>query len=160
MATTKKPSRTAKYLVVKVKKLTDTAMIPVSKTEGAAVYDIASIETVRIRNLNAELGATIIHTGLAFEIPEGYHMKVFLRSGIAYSTKLRLANHVAIIDSDYRGELMLLVENPSRQPIDVPAGTRIAQCIIERNIPVSFEEAEELGETVRGTGGLGSTGRD
>lgn len=160
MATTKKPSSTSKKLVVKVKKLTDNAMIPVSKTEGAAGYDIASIEVVRIRNLNAELGATVIHTGLAFEIPEGYHMKVFLRSGIAYSTKLRLANHVAIIDSDYRGELMLLVENPSRQPIDVPAGTRIAQCIIERNIPVSFEEAEELGETVRGTGGLGSTGRD
>lgn len=160
MATTKKPSSTSKKLVVKVKKLTDNAMIPVSKTEGAAGYDIASIEAVRIRNLNAELGATVIHTGLAFEIPEGYHMKVFLRSGIAYKTKLRLANHVAIIDSDYRGELMLLVENPSRQPIDVPAGTRIAQCIIERNIPVSFEEAEELGETVRGTGGLGSTGRD
>lgn len=160
MATTKKPSSTSKKLVVKVKKLTDNAMIPVSKTEGAAGYDIASIEAVRIRNLNAELGATVIHTGLAFEIPEGYHMKVFLRSGIAYKTKLRLANHVAIIDSDYRGELMLLVENPSRQPIDIPAGTRIAQCIIERNIPVSFEEAEELGETVRGTGGLGSTGRD
>ena len=69
MATTKKPSSTSKKLVVKVKKLTDNAMIPVSKTEGAAGYDIASIEAVRIRNLNAELGATVIHTGLAFEIP-------------------------------------------------------------------------------------------
>ena len=160
MATTKKPSSTSKNLVVKVKKLTDNAMIPISKTEGAAGYDIASIVSVRVRNINAELGATVIHTGLAFEIPEGYHMKVFLRSGMAYKTKLRLANHVAIIDSDYRGELMLLVENNSRQPIDIPAGTRIAQCIIEKNIPVTFSEVKELSDTKRGKGGFGSTGKE
>ena len=85
-------------------------------------------------------------------------MKVVLRSSIGLNTKIRLANQVAIIDSDYRGELKLIVENPSRGVVKISKGTRVAQCLIEKNIPVKFTEVEELSETKRGTGGLGSTG--
>ena len=146
-------------LTIKVKKVDPRATIPAQMTAGSACFDIATLDDVFVRTLNASDKADIIPTGLAFEIPEGYHMKVFLRSSIGLNTKLRLANQVAIIDSDYRGELKLIVENPSRGVIKVPKGARIAQCLIEKNIPIAFTEVDELSETDRGTDGLGSTGK-
>lgn len=163
MATTRKPRATSTnntVVVVKVKRLDERAKLPERKTEEAACFDLATIEDIYVRTLNAEDKAVIIRTGLAFEIPKGYHMKLFLRSSIGYNTKLRLANQTGIIDSDYRGELKILVENPSRTPIKIGAGTRIAQCLIEKNVPVSFSEVKELEETERGEGGIGSTGKD
>lgn len=155
-----KTTTKTKTLEVKVKKLNPLAVIPEQKTEGAACFDITTIEDTYLRTLNASDRADVIHTGLAFEIPEGYHMKVVLRSSIGLNTKIRLANQVAIIDSDYRGELKLIVENPSRGVIKIPKGIRVAQCLIEKNIPVKFTEVEELSETKRGTGGIGSTGKE
>ena len=160
MPTARKTKTLKDGVIVKVKKLDERAKVPTRKSEEAACFDIYTLDESYIRNLNAEPKATIINTGLAFEIPQGYHMKIFLRSSIGLNTKLRLANQTAIIDSDYRGEVQLLVENPSRLPIRVPAGERIAQCLIEKNIPVAFEEVKELGETKRGKGGLGSTGKE
>lgn len=146
-------------LIIKVKKLDPRATIPAQMTEGSACFDVSTIEDVYIRTLNASDKADIIHTGLAFEIPDGYHMKVFLRSSIGLNTKLRLANQVGIIDSDYRGELMLIVENPSRNIVKIPKGTRVAQCLIEKNVPIEFVEADSLSKTARGTKGIGSTGK-
>lgn len=146
-------------IVVKVKKLTPNAIMPERKTEGAACFDIVASETVAVRNINADDKATIVHTGLAFEIPSGYHAKVFLRSSMGNTTKLRLANQTGIIDSDYRGELMLLIENLGRERVFVAEGQRIAQIMIEKNVDVDFVEVEELQATSRGTGGLGSTGK-
>ena len=160
MATTRKPKVTTTDVVVKVKRLDERAILPERKTEGAACFDIHTIDDIYLRTLNASDKATIVHTGLAFEIPKGYHMKVFLRSSIGLNTHLRLANQTAIIDSDYRGELKLLVENPAREPVSIKAGTRIAQVMIETNTPTSFSEVKELGETKRGKGGLGSTGKE
>lgn len=148
---------TNKPLEIKIKKLSPLAEIPEVMTDGSACFDITTIEAVTLRTLNASDKADVLRTGLAFEIPDGYHMKVFLRSSVGLNTKIRLANQVAIIDSDYRGELKLIVENPSRGVIKIPAGARIAQGIIEKNIPVSFKEVKELSETKRGTGGFGST---
>lgn len=145
-------------LVVKVKRLTANAKLPEKQTEEAACFDVSSNETVAIRNLNADDKATLVHTGLAFEIPKGYHMKVFLRSSVGLKTRLRLANQTGIIDSDYRGELMLLIENLGRERVFIAEGQRIAQVLIEKNVDVSFEEATELLGTHRGTKGLGSTG--
>lgn len=159
MATTRRTKATnsnSTGVVVKVKRLDERAQIPKMMTDEAACFDVATIEDVYVRTLNAEDRATLIHTGLAFEIPKGYHMKVFLRSSTGYKTKLRLANQVGIVDSDYVGELLLIVENPSRNPVKIAAGTRIAQCLIEKNIPVVFQEVEELKESTHG--GLGSTG--
>ena len=160
MATTRKPKVNTTDVVVKVKRLDERAVLPERKTDGAACFDIRTLDDIYLRTLNASDKATIVHTGLAFEIPEGYHMKVFLRSSVGLNTHLRLANQTGIIDSDYRGELRLLVENPAREPVDIKAGTRIAQVMIEKNIPTSFSEVKELGETKRGKGGLGSTGKE
>lgn len=160
MATTRKPKVTNAGVVVKVKRLDERACLPERKTDGAACFDIRAIDDIYLKTINAYDKATIVHTGLAFEIPEGYHMKVFLRSSVGLNTHLRLANQTAIIDSDYRGELKLLVENPAREPVNIKAGTRIAQVIIEKNIPTSFNEVKELSETPRGKGGLGSTGKE
>ena len=160
MATTRKPKVNTTDVVVKVKRLDERAVLPERKTDGAACFDIRTLDDIYLRTLNASDKATIVHTGLAFEIPEGYHMKVFLRSSVGLNTHLRLANQTGIIDSDYRGELRLLVENPAREPVDIKAGTRIAQVMIEKNIPTSFSEVKKLGETKRGKGGLGSTSKE
>ena len=160
MATTRKPKANTADVVVKVKRLDERAVLPERKTDGAACFDIRTLDDIYLRTLNASAKATIVHTGLSFEIPEGYHMKVFLRSSVGLNTHLRLANQTGIIDSDYRGELRLLVENPAREPVDIKAGTRIAQVMIEKNVPTSFSEVKKLGETKRGKGGLGSTGKE
>lgn len=156
----RKPKTTNSDVVVKVKVLDPRAKLPEKKTEGAACFDIYCLDDVYLRTLNAGDKATLVPTGLAFEIPEGYHMKIFLRSSIGLNTKLRLANQVGIIDSDYRGEVKLIVENPSRNPVRITKGTRIAQGIIEKNINVTFSEVKELNETKRGQGGFGSTGKE
>ena len=160
MATTRKPKVNTADVVVKVKRLDERAVLPERKTDGAACFDIRTLDDIYLRTLNASDKATIVHTGLSFEIPEGYHMKVFLRSSVGLNTHLRLANQTGIIDSDYRGELKLLVENPAREPVDIKAGTRIAQVMIEKNVPTSFSEVKKLGETKRGKGGLGSTDKE
>ena len=160
MATTRKPKVTTADVVVKVKRLDERAVLPERKTDGAACFDIRTLDDIYLRTLNASDKATIVHTGLSFEIPEGYHMKVFLRSSVGLNTHLRLANQTGIIDSDYRGELRLLVENPAREPVDIKAGTRVARVMMEKKVPTSFSEVKELGETKRGKGGLGSTGKE
>lgn len=147
-------------LKVNVKKLRDDAIIPQYHTEDAACFDLYCLDDIHLRSLNGEPKALKVHTGLAFEIPKGYHMKIFLRSSIGLNTHLRLANQTGIIDADYRGEVVLLCENVSRYPLNIPKGTRIAQGMIEKNEPVIFNEVKELGKTKRNTGGLGSTGKE
>lgn len=152
------PTVKPKVLKVLVKRTNPNAVIPSYKTDGAACFDLMTQEDIYLRTLNASDKAMMVHTGLAFEIPKGYHMKIFLRSSTGLNTHLRLANGTGIIDADYRGEVMLLVENVSKYPVSIPKGTRIAQGMIEKNIPVVFEEVKELSDTQRGQGGFGSTG--
>lgn len=162
MPITSKPKVTQRKLSavkVRVKKINPDAVIPSFKTDGAACFDLAVMDDVVLRTLNACDEALKVPTGLAFEIPKGYHMKIFLRSSMGLTSHLRLANGTGIIDSDYRGEVMLLVENPSRELVVIPKGTRVAQGLIEKNVPVVFEEVKELSETKRGDGGFGSTGK-
>ena len=146
---------TADPITVKVKRLHTDAQLPMRMTEGAACFDIATIRDESIPPLSS---SQLIHTGLAFELPRGYHIKVFLRSSTGRNTKLRLANQTGILDSDYRGELNLIVENIGKHLINIPRGTRIAQFLIERDIPVTFEETDTLTETARGAAPSGSTG--
>lgn len=98
-------------------------------------------------------------TGWAFEIPEGYHMKLFMRSSYGAKRKLRLSNCVGIVDSSYRGEVMALFDNIGDMPEIIEKGERFLQGLIEKNIPVEFKEVTTLTETQRGKGGFGSTGR-
>jgi dUTP pyrophosphatase len=143
---------------VAVKKLDKKAVIPTYGTECSAGADLYAClnETLAINP-----GQTVlVKTGLAVEIPEGYAGLVYARSGLATKKGLAPANKVGVIDSDYRGELMVPLHNHSGEVKTVEPGERIAQMIITPYIMGVFEETEELEETKRGTGGFGSTGRN
>lgn len=101
----------------------------------------------------------MVPTGLAFEIPHTYHMKLFMRSSYGAHSPLRLSNCVGIIDSSYRGEVKALFDNLSNKDYVIKAGERFVQGLIEKNIPVTFWNSEHFSETERGEGGFGSTGK-
>ena len=100
----------------------------------------------------------MIGTGLAFELPNRTFGAIYPRSGIASKRGLRLANCVAVIDSDYRGEVKIALHNDSNEVQKVEAGERIAQIVLESYLPMSFEEVDKLSDTERGVSGFGSTG--
>lgn len=139
---------------VKIKKLHPDAEIPEYATDGAACFDLRALESGVV---SADYAATF-RTGLAFEIPPGHVMRVYSRSGHGFKDGVRLANCVGVIDSDYRGEVMVRLHCDGLSGIAVGKGDRIAQAIVERIERVEFEEVDELSETARGTGGFGSTG--
>lgn len=141
---------------VKVKKIHGDAIIPTYATPGSACFDIYSNSAGFISQDHPDT----FHTGLAFEIPENHVMLVFSRSGHGFKNGVRLANCTGVIDSDYRGELMVkLTNNGSGGCLDVRYGDRIAQAIILPYEQVSFEEVDELSSTERGEGGFGSSGK-
>jgi len=156
MATAK--SKLAALPKVKVMLLNDKAMIPAKQTSGSVGYDLYVTESIRVYPTTTTDIAYKVGTGLAFEIPEGYHAKIFLRSSTGANRKLRLANGTGIIDSDYRGEVMLLIENVGFQYEHLDEGERIAQMILEKNVEFTLEITEAVAETKRGEGGIGSTG--
>ena len=142
---------------VNIKKLNDKAVIPTYGTEYAAGADLYACmdEAVTIGS-----GETyFVKTGIAMEIPVGYAGLVYARSGLACKKGLAPANKVGVIDSDYRGEIMVALHNHSNQPVIVESGERIAQLVITPYIVAAFNQVEELDNTDRGAGGFGSTGR-
>lgn len=141
--------------IMKIKRLDEKAVIPKRGSASAAGYDIYSIEDVSLPAGETKL----IRTGLSMEIPENYFGGVFARSGLAVKEGIRPANCVAVIDADYRGELMVPLHNDSKEERRITVGERIAQLVILPFLPVEFEETDELSETVRGEGGFGSTGK-
>lgn len=144
---------------IKIKKTHDKAVLPLM-TEGNACFDFYAIEDTDVKSMHLAT-AVLVRTGLAFEIPEGYHMKLFARSSCGAKTKLFLANCVGIIDSSYRGEVMGIFKAHTGRRVTkrIRAGERFMQGLIEKNIPVEFEEVKELTVTDRGEGGFGSTGK-
>lgn len=142
---------------MKIKLLDPNAKIPTQGSAYAAGYDLyASKECV------IESGqCVLVHTGLAMEIPLGYWGGIYARSGLATKQGLRPANAVGVIDSDYRGEVMVALYNDSSFDREIKVGDRIAQFILA---PVcyptdGFQVVEELSDTSRGSGGFGSTGK-
>ena len=101
----------------------------------------------------------MVHTGIAVAIPKGYVGLIFARSGLATKRGLAPANKVGVIDSDYRGELLVSLYNQSGKVQRLEPQERVAQLVIVPFLPVEYEEAETLDETERGDGGFGSTGR-
>lgn len=140
--------------VLKVKRITPRATLPSYESEGAACFDIATVDTVPLLSGRAH----VYSTGLAFEVPPGYVMKVYSRSGMGFNKDTRLSNCVGIIDSDYRGELKVKLRNDGKEIVNVRAGDRIAQGMLVKIDQWLIEEAQELAETSRGESGLGSTG--
>ena len=142
---------------VKIKKLDPKATLPTYGSDFSAGADLyyAGDEPLTI---DAEK-TTLVHTGIAMEIPEGLVGLVFARSGLATKRSLAPANKVGVIDSDYRGEIMVALHNHSDAPQTIEPHERIAQLVLVPYISAAFEEVDELGDTARGTGGFGSTGR-
>lgn len=137
---------------VHIKKLYETAIIPKYQTNGSVGFDLSSNEEWII----APKETKVVMTGLSVAIPNGYEMQVRPRSGMTVRTKLRV--HLGTIDSDYRGEIGIIVENVGEDYIRISNGERIAQGVISPIERVVFIEADELDETKRGYGGFGSTG--
>lgn len=143
---------------LKIKKLHPAAILPTYGSAGSAGADLYALPEGD--PITIAPGETVfIHTGLAMAIPEGYVGLNFARSGLASKRGLAPANKVGVIDSDYRGELMVALHNHGDIPQTVEPGDRIAQFLIMPAITADFCEVDELDETDRGAGGFGSTGR-
>ena len=143
---------------LKIKKLHPAAILPTYGSAGAAGADLYALPEGDPIVINP--GETVfIHTGLSMAIPEGYVGLNFARSGLAAKRGLAPANKVGVIDSDYRGELMVALHNHGDVPQTVEPGDRVAQFLIMPVVQARFCEVDELDETDRGAGGFGSTGR-
>ena len=141
---------------LKIKKLDPLAKFPSYGSNSAAGADLYACEKGEVTIKPGE--TRIIHTGIAMEIPEGYVGLVYARSGISIKRGLAPANKVGVIDSDYRGEIMVALHNHSDKDQTIEDFERIAQIVIAPYITANFIETDELDETVRGAGGFGSTG--
>ena len=144
---------------IRIKKLSDVARIPQRMSSGAAAYDLYLKEDVYI-----SMGRQVVGLGFAMEIPQGYAAEIQPRSGFASKGMLDkdLERNDAdvlygLIDSDYRGEVGVIINSNEKHNFLVPKGTRIAQMIIRKVEDVEFSEVESLSETERGKGGFGST---
>ena len=142
---------------LKIKKLSPNAILPTYGSAGAAGADLYALpdgDPIVI----APGQTAFIHTGLSMAIPEGYVGLNFARSGLAAKRGLAPANKVGVIDSDYRGELMVALHNHGNTPQTIEPGDRVAQFVIVPVIMARFTEVDSLDETERGSGGFGSTG--
>ena len=142
---------------IKIKKLNENATIPTYGSEFSAGADLYSCEGEDVIISSGE--TRLIHTGIALEIPQGYVGLIYARSGLATKRGLAPANKVGVIDSDYRGEIMVALYNQSNIEQTVANGERIAQIVFTPYVAANFEVCEELDSTIRGEGGFGSTGR-
>ncbi len=138
---------------LKVKRLSDTAKLPVYATDGSAGMDLFSDEDIELKPMEIKA----VGTGIAIEIPYGYEGQVRPRSGLALKG-ITVANAPGTIDSDYRGEVKVILINLSGKTFRVEKGMRIAQLVVNRCERVKIEEVSDLSETSRGSGGFGSTG--
>ena len=143
--------------VIDIKRVDDTAKIPVRGSADAAGYDLyAHLDMEELTIMPHE--TVKIGTGICVSIPRGYFGAIFARSGIAIKRSLRPANSVGVVDSDYVGEIIVALHNDSEECQTIQNGERIAQLVVIPFLPVEFNEVEELEQTERGISGFGSTG--
>ena len=128
--------------------------LPAYATDGAAGMDVVAAEDVTI----APGARHAVATGLALAIPAGFEVQVRPRSGLALKHGITVPNTPGTIDSDYRGELKVILINHGTEPFDVRRGDRVAQLVLAPVTQASWLEVDELDETARGEGGFGSTG--
>ena len=151
---------------INIKKLHPNAVVPRYAHAGDACFDLCAATVAgfeHIGHIVYEGAPLVCGTGLAFEIPEGQVMLVFSRSGHAFHHDIRLANCVGVIDAGFTGEVMVKLtcdapDDDVSPPYKVNPGDRIAQALVIPVDRVSFTVVDELSETARGTGGLGSSG--
>mmetsp|Transcript_13926 Transcript_13926/g.23687 ORF Transcript_13926/g.23687 Transcript_13926/m.23687 type:complete len:181 (-) Transcript_13926:125-667(-) len=147
-----KESKTMTRPILKVKKLDPKAMIPQRGSEQAAGYDIYALE----EKVVPAKGKALISTGIAMAIPEGNYGRIAPRSGLAAKNFIDVG--AGVIDSDYRGEVKVLLFNFGDSDFKVSVHDRVAQLIIEKYTMTEICEIDDLSSTVRGEGGFGSTG--
>ncbi len=138
---------------LKFKRLQDTPL-PAYATPDAAGMDVHSVEAIKLYHGNT----VILRTGLGVEVPSGYELQVRSRSGLA-SRGVFVTNGPGTIDSDYRGEIKIMLSHLGTTAVDIAVGDRIAQLVLAPVTRAAVEEVDELTPTLRGEGGLGSTGR-
>lgn len=154
---------------VNIKKLDDAAITPSYQTQGAAGFDIHALDGGIVYTGDT----VVVRTGLVMEVPEGHVLLVFPRSGLATKSGVVLANTVGVVDSDYRGEVKLVIHlrdmndaedirysyHADTHYFSWDAGERLAQGVIVPCVQAQFNEVDELSTTKRGAGGFGSTGK-
>ncbi len=139
---------------IQLVRLNDKAILPQYQTSGAAAMDIHACldQPVTLQSMERRM----IPTGISMAVPQGYEAQIRARSGL--SIKHAVVNGVGTIDSDYRGEVGVLVINLGQEPFEIEHGMRIAQMVIAKYESAVWTEVEQLNETDRGAGGYGSTG--
>ena len=142
---------------VLVKKLNPKVELPKYKTEGSSGMDLMALieNPITIKPQNSAL----IPTGLSIAIPEDTEVQIRPRSGLAAKSSISVLNTPGTIDSDYRGEIKIILFNHGKEEFTVNNNDRIAQMILMPVLKAEFEEVEELPKTIRGSGGFGSTGK-
>ncbi len=141
-------------LKVKLKRLSGEVRLPRYETPGSSGMDLLSVIDTTIE----PRGFEVVPTGLALEIPEGYEAQVRPRSGLASKQGIGILNSPGTIDSDYRGEVKVVLFNFGREPFEVKKGDRIAQLVFTQVVQANLDVADELTPTQRGPGGFGHTG--
>lgn len=142
---------------IQFRKLHKRAVVPKYQSAEAAGADLHACldEPVDIAPGEIEL----IKAGFALDIPKGYEVQLRPRSGLALKHGITVLNSPATIDSDYRGEIMVILINHGKETFRIEHGERIAQMVVAKHETVVLQEVDELSETARGTNGLGSTGK-
>lgn len=145
-------------ITVNVKKCNENAIIPQRATEGSAGADLHACITEPVTISPGEL--VKIPTGIAIELPDsGLAAFLFARSGLGVKHGITLSNSVGVVDSDYRGEVCVGLCNVSSEPYTIQPGERVAQMVVMPVACAEFVEALQLGSTLRGEGGFGSSGK-
>lgn len=142
---------------IKVKKLRPNAILPTYGSIEAAGADLYACLDADLQIVPGE--SCFVPTGLSMALPKNCAGLIYARSGLACKRGLAPANKVGVVDSDYRGEFMVVLHNHGQQVQTISHGERIAQLVITPIITPSYEEVGELDETERATGGFGSTGK-
>jgi len=139
-----------------IKRLSKEISLPKYETAGSSGMDLAANIA---GNISIDPGKTaIIPTGLALSVPKGFEVQIRPRSGLAAKKKISVLNTPGTIDSDYRGEIKVILINQGQETFKVEKGLRIAQMVVCPVVQAQIKEVEDLSETERGKGGFGSTG--
>jgi len=138
-------------------KIVSEGILPAYGSQGAAGFDLhCNNEETIIAKPNQLVK---IPTGLKMQIPEGYFGAIYPRSSAGIKLRVKLANSTGIIDSDYRGEIILFLINEGEADLEINKGDRLVQMIIQPYLKVQIQEVDQLSDTERGQGGFGSTGK-
>ncbi len=142
---------------VLVKKLNSKAQLPKYKTSGSSGMDLMALIENPIKIKPQE--SALIATGIAIDIPEGTEVQIRPRSGLAAKSSISVLNTPGTIDSDYRGEIKIILFNHGKEEFTINNNDRVAQMVLMPILKTEFEEVEDLPETLRGSEGFGSTGK-